>query len=797
MKFNFKKIAPVLASAVLLGSTIGFAVASSDLTAYPASFAGATIVYGADAKPADVIVGADFANDIGSKYGTTSAVTTTTMGGDSVKIETSSEKLNIGENLTTVRTTTLTKSDMPNMLVKKTYQAKDGQTYDYEQELQIQSNIPFTAFRDDDLIKEPVLGIKLAKSTPVLNYTLRFTKAVESDINTNGRYEDIENSDITILGKSYKILNAYNLSGGAKLELMGGAVSDILNKGDNKTYTISGKTYEVNVVSVTSTEAKFKVNGETTISMAEGTTQKLGDGTQIGVRDITYEGYLGGTQAVEFSLGAEKLTLEDKQTVELNDKDVDGLTAYVSSSSISSTKRSISEIRIAWKTSDEAFVTSAKSLTMPGLESVKLSMGDLTTPAKEVIKIDNDGNERVQISVPIKSGTKSFDLLYGNGTKFTGIGKGPTDKLVTTPSPSLIFDEDTDEYFVASYKSGTAGESYLLEAQVYQSSGINYTKVRNTGESSWLCEDKKPTETCTIGNVVLTVGTIDETNNNVNLSVGTNQYLDRIITAEGAMIMLPVFVNTTATGAGKINLNLTNNPASFAIEVTEENKDSAIAGGTPFNVTVGSWTSDGKVQVSGIAGAFAGEGGTKDSGNYYEIGDSDVQVAYVASDLGTKLSFDQGATQDTVTIEYHGGQAYGNVYIASSAATVSSSGGASANVVNMLDTDAETAMPTTNLIVVGGPAVNRVAAKAIGLTTYPVYGSQLTGDNAIAADEAMLKLVASVYDSTKVALVVYGYEAKDTTAAGKYLLNNAGSSALSGKTSIKLVTATGTAVIKP
>jgi hypothetical protein len=137
------------------------------------------------------------------------------------------------------------------------------------------------------------------------------------------------------------------------------------------------------------------------------------------------------------------------------------------------------------------------------------------------------------------------------------------------------------------------------------------------------------------------------------------------------------------------------------------------------------------------------------------------------------------------------------VYVAAAAATVSTSTGGTAGKlgsISMTDNEAEAAKPTKNLIVVGGPAVNKVAASVLGLA-YPTYGAALTGDNKIEADQALIKLVASSYDATKVALVVFGYDAKDTRAATKYMVANAGSAGLK-KSSVVLTTASGTAVIK-
>src|SRR3989338_6220189 len=229
MKFNFRKIASILSSVVMVSSTVAFATAANFSAPFVSGGAAdVALVYGSKAANTDLVA----VTDISSKLQSDLAAQTATggaaggvsaTGGDFVKIETSSEKLNLGENLTQVRTTIIGATDMPSLLKKITYQAKNGVSYDYEQEVSLAPGLTYTLFGDIDYKdRTPTLGISKSSGQPVLNYTARFVKTVESDIDSNGRMKDIENTDITLLGKNYKLLNAYNNSN-IKLELMGGA----------------------------------------------------------------------------------------------------------------------------------------------------------------------------------------------------------------------------------------------------------------------------------------------------------------------------------------------------------------------------------------------------------------------------------------------------------------------------------------------------------------------------------------------------------------------------------------------
>jgi hypothetical protein len=581
---------------------------------------------------------------------------------------------------------------------------------------------------------------------------------------------------------------------------MAGAVNDVAMMGEAKEYTVGDKTYSVELAFVDASSAKLIVNGEYTTSMAEGGTFKLKDGTQVGVRDIMYQGIQGGIQQVEFTLGAEKLTIEDNQQLKMNDESINDVICYIAEGN-SGAKRTISSITLAWVPNDKIFMTSGTEAVFPGLKSLKISMGDLTAPKTEIINVENSGERTIQIRAPIKSGTASIPLLTTNATK-TGYSKIGDENynLVTSAGTELNFNRTIDRYFVASWASTTAAESYLLRLTTsanVPSSGINSTDIIDQVTGNTVCDDKKPLDTCTIGNVILTINAVNVGGDGwVNISAGSGVNFNKLYTNEGMLINLPVS-GGPLLGPTKTYINLTANPTSWVMVVEEEDKSDNIGSGKDINVSLGIASS--KAEVNGVVmdstGIFAGS----NSITAFDVGGSTTSskyIAYVQSDLATKLTYDSKPDQNTLEIEYHGGETYGNVYVASSAASVSSvSGGSSANVVNMLDTDAETAMPATNLIVVGGPAVNKVAAKVLGLS-YPTYGSALTGDNAIVADEAMVKLAANTYDATKLALVVFGWEAKDTTAAGKYLINNAGSTDLSGKSSVVLTTATGTGVVK-
>ncbi|MBS3064210.1 MAG: hypothetical protein J4472_00145 [DPANN group archaeon] len=109
------------------------------------------------------------------------------------------------------------------------------------------------------------------------------------------------------------------------------------------------------------------------------------------------------------------------------------------------------------------------------------------------------------------------------------------------------------------------------------------------------------------------------------------------------------------------------------------------------------------------------------------------------------------------------------ISVAGPEATTTTTGGAVAisSVAGVpiakLDTEV-TDKKAYDVIVVGGPAVNRLAAEALGLS-YPSYGAA----SGIPQDAGLIKLVENAYGGTKTAVVVAGWESQNTRDASAVL----------------------------
>jgi hypothetical protein len=822
MKFYFRKIASVIASAVMLSSTVALAAAAN----YPAPFvkngaADLAVVYGANAAQTDLVAAIDITAglqaELAKQTATTTATGATTSGGDSVKFESGSTKLHIGSMLNDTKGGNIGSDDMPNLLAKKTYQAKDGSNYDYEQYLKIGPGSQYGVFTDVDYNSQiPTLGIKRSMGSAILNYTLSFSKTVESSVNTaTQRMSDIENTDITILGKNYKLLNAYNATN-IKLELMGGAVSDTLAMDESKDYTIGDKTFTVKVTYVGQTgstnEAKMEVNGEMTNKMNIGGTQKLKDGTQLGVRDIMYQSFAGGVMKVEFSLGAEKLTLENGQKLKLNDNSINDVVVSIAEGSATSTKpRTISKIVLSWITNDKTFITEEKSAVFPGLNSVTFKIANFTTAKEpEEVLVTNSGDKTLQIKLPVKSGTATIPVLTLNSSK-TGFnidgkvgGDSTPGNLVTSSGSSIQFNRTSDQNFVASWSSGTDAESYLLRVtnvqRDYPSTGMNTTDIVDSVTGNTVCKEKKSGtgDSCQVGpNILLNINTVIAVGDGiVNMTGGSGVNFNRVYTPGRLMVWLPVIMDGPATATNRLPINMTAGMNTSFITynylMEEADRNNNIGAGRDINFTVG--VSSSKITVSTLTDTgFSG-------GDKFDVGGTSTTskyVAYLMSDVGTKLIYDAKPDQHTLSVYYNGGESIANVFLTAPETTVTSgvSGTTGTGVVKIgkvAVSDAEAAsVATKNLIVVGGSCINSVAASLLGGA---LCGADFEASTGVGAGSFLIQTFSR--DGGKVATLVAGYNAEDTTNAATYLTTQVVDTSIGKKykgtsaTSAQLVVAT-------
>ncbi len=336
-----KKMVALGMGITMVGATI-FGASAVQLSDWPAPF----VVNGAPASNLAVVVG-DAADAIdvvgmGDIVGglQAAAVVKTTLAaggggkgivveGDAVEIGSTSDLLEINEAIGDVRET-ITEVDLD--MLKGGQIVTDKGSTEYNQYLRFnktnQSTTPGSGvvmFGDDERDR---VGHYLhwSEGSRLFEWELEFEEGLESKIEGNDLV-DLEDEDIIMLGQPFVVVDTdlINSTSGTPdltIDFMGGAISAILGENDKETYVVDGKEYEVEVLVISETtnngegSVKFRINGEITDELADGETDVLADGTQIGIRDILATGKDIQKSIVQFYIGAYKVSFHDTNTAD-------------------------------------------------------------------------------------------------------------------------------------------------------------------------------------------------------------------------------------------------------------------------------------------------------------------------------------------------------------------------------------------------------------------------------------------------------------------------------------------------
>ncbi len=754
MKFNFKKISAITAGVLLTGLTLGTAAAASFPAPFTSSGNGVAVVYGANADPMDQTQANSIATYLQGKIG--GGVPDE---GDYVLFDKGSiDHFTLGELASSIYPT-LDDDELSVVLAPGVYVNDQNEEYAYTQQINIGAlNLSF--FRDTNYDYQPVIGFDLSDATLLANYTLDFDNAAEGGSN----FDDLENTNLEILGKDFYISQVTTTANGVKMTLLDSANTAIVSEGETVSVDVDGKSYEVSINFVEDANtARLEVNGQVTNSIDEGQTYKLSDGTYVGIKDVSYNSKDTGVSQVEFSLGTGQIVIENGIEVQVNSEDVSDMEdaneySYVVNAYITNSSTNIESINLEWLTDGDVWIAPGIDVSMPGFGAIKLSMGDFVTPAEEVTMID-DSADSVRFTTTVEDGDLSLPVLYTNNgvTAWEGLGESSTHVLVTNSTSgshsSVALNETLNSYFVATWVSGNDAESYVFEIdKIEDESGKNKTTLKNiAGGSDVVLSEVGRTKD--YGQVTFTLSSASDNGRNAVVMVAPTGsgtvYTDRVVTAEGMVFRLPVIAAaSTATGA----LNLTVNTTQWVTTFTEEDASNNIAQGKNFTVEVGIDAADG-TEVTRV-----------DYASLDADRSSDIDVGYVPSPLATYLEFDQpsGNALNELSITYHGDDSYAQFYVSEIGATSSGAG-------SMVFKDSErSSWENKNVILVGGSCINSAAAQALGVPS-GTCGAAFTSATGAGTGQYIIQTVDSPFTDGRVALVVAGYSAEDTKAASTKL----------------------------
>jgi len=832
MRFQkaIKRMIALGTGAIMVGSSVFGAV---DLANYPAPFVkdgkfSGVLVVGDKAAAEDVIGISDIISSL--QFAATKKVTTTTAAdvaveGDAWQVATSnrlelSEELNeptlanaqYRENLRNV-TTFIDKNNLKALASGSVTNNKV--TSPFNQYLHLLSSpdtfntgyVQYTENDDNDVTGD---FLYFKSGTQMFRYMLEFTTSLESDVDDSAGSSsatglfltDFQDVDLTMLGKKYTIVTAKRtttVGNNVVLTLMGGANKDTLIEKQTKTYTIGGKDYEVTLQFVDADEAQFVINGQTSRKMKDGDTDKLADGTTVGVTDILYQDYAGGIHSSTFFLGANKLELKDtsitdtgsSNVLKVDDNSIDDAYVFIEGSDTNSTFK-ITRLTVNMTADDNYFVPAGGKLS----EAIKTAGGSSAEPQvlftenwdveykglkkvnTEAIKIKTSGSSQYNLEFMDGDGQK-VDLPIAKAKAASVVILGDQDKELINKENSTI---NKDDYFIVTDSSKKRGERKTYALQYKGADKVTadnpVLKFKNLGTGNTIEQtysagsggEEQQLATLKIGGTDYKVyNTSGITANDFNLRID----LDGSGVINGAE---NATVNITTRYGAEIGLtNTTDGPTNnivLSIKTPDENRDGSAKDAVEnvqstdyvLNLTADSST---KVVLAVLNAATGGQKGTRLKERTPD-GKTNIQYAYTS--YGAFITRDSPSSEPGfVTIEYPESQRYALVYITTKGAQLTESAASSTDAVTVQRIQVGAAklasevsdVNSQNTILVGGPCANTASATVLG---NPV-------DCADGFEPGVGRIEMYEHTNGNVAMLVAGYAAVDTRNAAAVVAN--------------------------
>jgi hypothetical protein len=701
-----KKIVALAAGTTMLGTTLLGAMAA-DLGDYPSPFvkngvADGLIVVGKAAAAEDIIGAIDIAASLQAEAYTLTDVSCsggiTVSGGETQEIPLGANVTKVGS--TSLMDSTLTDDDLSGL--QDTSIDLNGSNYDVHDEVRLTGDVKVVtslSAPDDNYEGDVYLEVQAAGG-------LKYCYVWDETVNLNTHTSADTVLSINFLGQK---LEVYDIVSATSIQAIAGT-EIFMDAGD--TLEVAGKT--VSFVKAGASSAVIDVDGEQDV-VSSGTTKTL-NGIKVRVKDVFNEDgtefdsavLIVGTDALETYKTADPYFGEDK-----NNPD--------------------------WIWEFAGLQTAGSGATQTFCVRNKKVINDLSDDPSTVGEYMSFPNDFIQVGIEsltvADDSYSTYKVYYESSTDLTNVGGG-----------------------------GASEKTFVIESLDY-SEGLKILATPATG--AWVG---------TGGNL-----TADIKTDKVFLHVNTY--------ANGLVDIFYEDANNKIADAGTIRLNATTSDVS----VLEINYKDTKGTDMPIDLRGGLNLSTDNVTLVFDTGVTNLNDGTDDiaillgddgSADFDALGntlstDEDVEVVYgtgaTAIKIGTKNENhrtkygvvienpENNGNNDEVTLEMPGDQVKANVVIKTTGVSVSAAGGSKSMSINpvvvgmgVLDEDAT--VGDENLIVVGGPCGNTVAAELLGNPENCVDGFE------------MGKAKIKAFDSgTKTSILVAGYSAQDTQGACRVL----------------------------
>ena len=811
-----KKILALSTGAVMVGATV-MGASAANLNEFPSPWIqngrfNGLIVVGDQANAGDVLGAIDIATQLqfDARVRVRTGQTTTTTSQVSVSgeawrvddLEISERGTGVNESISDVDTE-IGSSELPTLLADGTLETSD-EDYDYKQVLQFEElrnasesglvsrSVVLAESRNSVNRRDVDLFFYVKKDEQIARYVLEFDSSAEAEITDaagdldqdgNTLY-NLEGESLTMLGKTWDIVQADIDGDGVGLTLLGGARTDTLSQGGSEVYTVRGKTYDVTVELVNEDRAKFQINGEITRSIRVGNTDTLKDGSLVGVREINYESFAGGSRLVEFYIGANKIELEDRNITD----ELKGERLIIGTDRTDST-----EVRITGKVESDRVKIDTIELDFIADSNLFIPEGHMMSEQLEEPEallgawdIQYSGLETANTEEIILSGDEeqyTLDFTDGNGESInvplvhteTGAGSkvklGDSDNLLVLHESQAI---GLDDYFVVSDYDQSRGEreTYVLQYTGARNGRLDFDVVG--GDSQEVTYDLGTDDDVDVGEDLK--GSIDVGGQDyrvyggqANIDPEDDDFAIKVdLDGDGTLSSAAVdtdnaIVITTNAGAeititGVTTATYTDDGGAATVTVSIDNGDEEFDNKNPSPVGL---------TISALDDELKGKKSTDTKHNFEDDG-SDTDLAYTS--LGARVVYDTSDDVPTLRIDYPVTQQLPQLFVVTPDVQISSTGGGAeaggpdvnyetnpiSSGIAQLASEAGD-IRSKNTIVIGGPCANTAAATLMD-------NPQPCGKD-FSQGKALIRLVE--HTNGNVALLVAGYDAIDTRRAAR------------------------------
>ncbi len=798
-----KKITAV-AGAALMVSSAAFAAGLGD---YPSNFVSGdefmgSVVVGSAAMAADTTSAMSIINDLRNDFSGESqrvriSYSKTNGAGEEVSAVDSRDTLNFGETLESVN------ADLDDGATD-VLEDSDLDSNDYTQELIVKNGeFDYKIFDDVTGEDEAKDGLYYPANTEFLQYILKFEDVIE-DITDSDVQDDLIGEEMMIMGNEFTIVDIDN----DKLTLIGGSNSIAIGETESQTVTVDGTSYELEVLNVGADEVLLTLNGETA-AIDEYDVKDVA-GVSVAVVELV-EGSDHAKGYAQLTIGGQKVELTENG-VKINDEDLDDvypeyeIVVAFDDALVGLDNSSFEGMVITYKTDDNVvlgendylsdILFDAFQLKYMGLNDVDYSEFVLSSSNDEILITGNlfDGEE-IPSEFRWATDNEPTAQLYLGSTSNRIYHSGSNWSI--NSSVGLITTGSFDAIELLNATAGT-GPGDLLHLNISAAS----TDVRGTKFFSRVEDDEFYLyEITAVDDNDLEIDFKDLISGTSINAVDYDKVGSDLEFASGASVTSGValggswtIMDLSTLGAAELylenelTLNFANSEAlafsssqnasiTFSYNSDVDMDDSANEADT-FTIEFQRATDEDDAIELSIAGNdfVSSDEVEKDS-------DFDVYVDH----YGTMVIVDTD-NKDDITIQVPDEEVQGSVHLifgevdSSSGSVIVDADMVEAKKEELMDdgytiTDEEeiesdevefdVTAPVLDtdvsgmddMIVVGGPAVNRVAANLLGMA-YPTYGT--------AAGVNMGEAVIRYFESSN-SVLVYGYEAADTMAAASRL----------------------------